>query len=155
MVRAPADGREQQRLVTRPGHEPARGWLVAAVATGGAFGGLLRWSLGEALPVGDGFPWVTWWVNVTGSFALALLPLVLFAREPLHLAPAWRHVVAALAGPGLLGGFTTLSAYSLETRDMLAGDRPLLGLAYAVSTLLAAVAAVALARRLEREQEPS
>ncbi|WP_158647851.1 CrcB family protein [Nocardioides houyundeii] len=122
--------------------------LLGWVALGGAAGGLLRWLLGELVPDGPGFALTTWCLNVLGSFALALLPLTLLtatARRGRRLRPQ----LAALLGPGLLGGFTTLSAYSLTTRDLLAQGRPLLAAAYSLGTLVAALAGVAIARRWE------
>lgn len=124
--------------------------LLPLVAVGGAVGGLLRWGLGELVPDGDGFPATTFAINVLGSLALALLPLLLF--RPTTLSSVWRHRLAALLGPGLLGGFTTLSAYSLATRDLLADGRPVLALCYVAGTLAAALVAVDLARRLERRR---
>lgn len=114
--------------------------LVAAVAIGGAAGALARWGIGEAFPAGpDAFPWATFAINVVGSFALALLPAVAVVRR--------RPALVAGLGPGLLGGFTTLSAYSEQTRALLDAGRAGLAGAYLVGTLAACLAAVALASR--------
>jgi fluoride exporter len=133
--------------VTRPG--PPGPSLFALVALGGALGGTLRWTLGELLPDGPGFAFTTFAINVVGSFALALLPLAFLAPGPWGVL-ARMPGFAALLGPGLLGGFTTLSAYSLTTRDLLAQGRPLLAAAYSLGTVVAALAGVELARRWER-----
>lgn len=114
--------------------------LVLAASAGGALGALLRWGVGELLPVGSGFPWTTLAVNVSGSFALAALPAVAFVRA--------HRVLPVLLGPGLLGGFTTLSAYAEEGRALLAGGDHVLATTYLAATLLGCVAAVALAHRL-------
>jgi CrcB protein len=119
--------------------------LVLAASLGGALGALLRWWLGELLPPTAGFPWLTLAVNVTGSFALGALPAVAFVRA--------RPVLPVLLGPGLLGGFTTLSAYAEEGRTLLADGRLALAAAYLSVTLLACVAAVALAHRLSTPAE--
>jgi CrcB protein len=105
-----------------------------AVALGGAVGALLRWWLGEAVPDGGGFPWTTFAINVSGSLVLALLPALSGVRR--------RPALAAGLGPGLLGGYTTLSAYSEETRALLADDRVATGAAYAVGTLVACLVVV-------------
>jgi CrcB protein len=111
-----------------------------AVALGGAVGALLRWALGEAVPDGTGFPWTTFAINVTGSLALALLP---------RSGRVLRHPTLALAlGPGLLGGYTTLSAYAEGTRGLLDDGRTWTALAYLLGTLAACLVAVALATRL-------
>jgi CrcB protein len=119
---------------------PATPTAVAAVAVGGAVGGLLRWSLGEAVPDGAGFPWTTFWINVSGALVLALVPAVDAVRR-------W-PLVAVCVGPGLLGGYTTLSAYAEDARVLLADGRMPLALAYVGGTLAACLVAVALAHRL-------
>lgn len=114
--------------------------LLLAVAVGGAVGAVLRWSLGEVAPDGSGFPWTTFAINVSGSFLLALLPAFAAVRA--------RPALAAGLGPGLLGGYTTLSAYAEHGRALWSdGDGPLAA-AYLLGTLVACLAAVALAARL-------
>jgi fluoride exporter len=114
--------------------------LLAAVALGGACGAVLRWALGEAFPDGVGFPWTVFAINVAGSFALAALPaLAVVRRSP---------VLAVGLGTGLLGGFTTLSACSDQTRALLDAGDGALAAAYLLGTLGAALVAVALADRL-------
>jgi len=111
---------------------------VSWVAAGGAAGATLRYALGEWFPAEAGaFPWTTFAINVVGSFLLALL----LSRGP-------RPEIQALVGPGLLGGFTTLSAYSEQTRQLLDLGHPGLALLYLVGTLAACVLAVGLARRV-------
>jgi CrcB protein len=83
-------------------------WL--AVAFGGALGSLCRYAVGAASLrlLGPNFPWGTLFVNVVGSMAMGLFIAWLVAREP-H-APAMRAFIAT----GVLGGFTTFSAFALE-----------------------------------------
>ena len=80
------------------------------VAAGGAAGSVLRWSLGSAIArmaAPGGFPLGVIAANVLGSFAMGAF-VALSARHGLtHLSP--------LVMTGLLGGFTTFSAFSLET----------------------------------------
>jgi CrcB protein len=110
--------------------------VYVAVALGGALGALLRWALGDAVPDGTGFPWTTFAINVSGSLLLAALPLLAVVRR--------RRALAAGLGPGLLGGYTTLSAYSEQTRALLDGGQTTTALFYLGGTLAACVAAVAL-----------
>jgi CrcB protein len=110
--------------------------VFVLVALGGAVGAVLRWTLTETVPGGDGFPWTTFAINVVGSLLLALLPALPTARR--------RALLTAGLGPGLLGGFTTLSACSEQTRALLADGRTLTAALYLVGTLAAGVAAVAL-----------
>jgi CrcB protein len=110
------------------------------VAVGGALGAVARWGLGEAFGEASGFPWTTFGINVAGSFVLALLPAVAAVR---------RHRVLALGlGPGLLGGFTTLSTYAEQSRALLADGHDLLAASYVLGTLAVCLAAVAVAHRL-------
>ena len=80
---------------------------VLLTGVGGALGALLRWWLGTLVPTGDGFPWTTLAVNVSGSALLAALPLL----AVVHRRP-W---LPLLLGTGFLGGFTTMSTFSVET----------------------------------------
>ncbi len=112
---------------------------LAVVAAGGALGSLARYAVGVALPhEPGGFPWGTLVVNVVGSFLLGVLTVLVlstWSRRPL---------AQNFLGVGVLGGFTTFSAYSLELRDLLAADRPVLALLYAALTLAAGLGAAAL-----------
>ena len=114
---------------------------VLAAALGGALGAVLRWSLTSLHPVAPGrFPWVVLGINVVGSGLLAALPLLPAARRT-----PW---VAVLLGTGVLGGFTTMSAASVDTFVLLDTGHPLLALAYAAGTLAAALAAVLVVDRV-------
>jgi CrcB protein len=123
--------------VSRPAPSAA---LLVAVAVGGAVGALLRWSAGEAVPDGTGFPWTTFAVNISGCLAIGLLPAV--------GAVVRRPVLAAAVGPGLLGGYTTMSAYAEQGRSLLADGQAWTALAYLVGTLGACLGAVLLAERI-------
>lgn len=117
-----------------PGTTPP---VIAAVAAGGAIGAVVRAALQAALPHRPGdFGWVTLGVNVTGCLLIgALVVLVgqLWADRPL-LRP--------FLGVGVLGGFTTFSAYVLDIQQSLAAGAPATALTYLTATLLGAVLAV-------------
>jgi len=123
--------------VTRPAPAIA---TYLAVALGGAVGGTLRWWLGDLAPDGGGFPWTTFAINVSGSLALALLPALALVRR--------RPALAAGLGPGLLGGYTTLSTYAEQGRALLDDGRVVLAAAYLLGTLAACLVAVTLAGHL-------
>lgn len=111
--------------------------LCLAVAAGGAVGAALRHLLDTVAPNGDGFPWTTFAINVIGAFLLALLPALTAVR---------RSQARTLAlGPGVLGGFTTLSTYSEQARALLADDRAALAATYLLGTLAACLVAVMVA----------
>jgi CrcB protein len=110
------------------------------VALGGAIGAVARWGLVTAFPSdADSFPWATFAINVSGSFVLALVPALAIIRR--------RRVLAAGLGPGVLGGFTTLSAYSEQTRALLEHGHTGTAAVYVVGTLAACLVAVAVAGR--------
>lgn len=112
---------------------------LLAVALGGALGSVLRWALGEAIPDGPGFPWTSFAINVSGSLALALVLGSALRRE--------RTLLVLFLAPGVLGGFTTLSAYAEQGRSLLAAGEPVTALAYLLGTLVVAVGAVAVVSR--------
>ncbi|GAA4708133.1 CrcB family protein [Nocardioides conyzicola] len=118
--------------------------LLAAVAVGGAVGALARWGLTEAFPAdADAFPWAIFAINVAGSFVLALLPAFGAVRR--------RRALAVALGPGVLGGFTTLSAYSEQSRALLDHGRTGLAVTYLVGTVAACLLAVTVADRWTRQ----
>lgn len=128
--------------MTRPALSPAP---IVVVALGAGLGAALRYLLGELTPATAGFPWTTFAINVTGAFALALLPALASVRE--------RQLLTLALGPGLLGGYTTLSAYAEDARGLLADARPGLAAAYLLGTLAACLVAVTVAQRLSTPAE--
>ncbi len=113
--------------------------VLLAVALGGALGAICRHGLSVWFEDSTGFPWTTFVVNVSGSFLLALLPAWSVVRR-VHLLPP-------LLGTGVLGGFTTLSAFSDQTRRLLTDGMVSLAVAYVVGTVAACLVAVAVADR--------
>lgn len=118
---------------------PLHGSVLLAVSVGGALGALLRYSLTLAEPDDGGFPWTTFTINLVGAFLLALLPASARVRRHPLLPP--------LLGTGVLGGFTTLSTWSEQTRALVADGAVVTAAAYVVGTLAACLAAVAVADR--------
>lgn len=103
------------------------------VMAGGATGAALRYGLSLWLAApGNAWPWATLLANCAGGLAMGLLAGVLASRG---LADGWR----LLLGVGLLGGFTTFSAFSLEMVEMIAGGRMLAALAYALASVAGSV----------------
>ncbi len=89
---------------------------VLLVAAGGAIGAAARYLAGLwiAARLGAEFPWGTFFVNVTGSF---LIGIILVLVEGGTLPPGARLFLAV----GILGGYTTFSSFSYETLQLLAG----------------------------------
>jgi crcB protein len=105
------------------------------VMFGGAIGAGFRYHLGRiALQnMGPGFPWGTFIANLLGGFLMGVLAGTLVRAvdggEPLRL----------FLGVGVLGGFTTFSAFSLETYNMLVRGDYMMGAAYAVSSVTGSI----------------
>lgn len=81
------------------------------VAFGGGLGAVLRYWIGttvQGMVPGPAFPWGTLVVNVTGCFAMGV---VAAASDRHSLSAEWRAFLAV----GVLGGFTTFSAFANET----------------------------------------
>ena len=107
-------------------------WGLIALA--GALGTLGRAGLGAALATAS-WPVYTWLANVVGSFAIA-------AASELLGGVQWAGVDAKpIVTTGLLGGFTTYSAFNLETLRMLQGSEWGKGALYLVGTVVSCVAA--------------
>jgi len=92
--------------------------LSALVALGGALGSLGRFWLSLACTrlIGPGFPWGTILINVLGSLAIGWL-----AGAATRSGDA--ASLQAFAMVGVCGGFTTFSAFSLQTLDLLRAGR--------------------------------
>jgi CrcB protein len=106
------------------------------VALGGAFGSLLRFGVNVwCAQLGPAWPFATSLVNVLGSFSLAFLSRVLPDRT-------WLGVPLMLTlGTGVMGGFTTYSAFNLEILVLFQRGDSARAVAYVVVTVLGCVAA--------------
>jgi fluoride exporter len=109
---------------------------LAAVAVGGGIGSVARYLLSAAVPAGRGFPWAIFAVNVSGCFLLGLLLVYL-----LEVWPPRRFLRPFLA-IGLIGGYTTFSTYAGGVLALLTGHAPALAVAYALTSIVAALVAV-------------
>lgn len=122
-----------------------RGTDLLLVAAGGAVGAVLRYAVDTAAP-DSLLPWPTLAINVVGAFALGLLPALAVVRRSRRVALA--------VGPGLLGGFTTVSAWAGQIRHLAdSGHVDLAGL-HLVLTLAAGLGAAALGQRIAQRPEP-
>jgi len=139
-------------------HRPARRRIqldvLAVIAVGGMIGATARFELAEALPAEPGrFPWATFWTNLSGSFVLGFLLVLLAERWP----PS-RYLRPFLA-TGILGAYTTMSTYTVETallfKDGHAATALLYGVASLVVGVLLAYAGIVTARLTCRRREPA
>ena len=111
------------------------------MSAGAAVGAVLRWALTTSSGAEE--VWTVLAINVAGSFALAMLPgWQVIRRHP---------VLATFVGTGLLGGFTTVSAWSGHTVVLLSAQGHFVGAGgYAALTVGAAVGAAAAGGRVAR-----
>lgn len=113
---------------------------------GGAFGAGARYlaSTAVARVFGVAFPWGTMGINIVGGFLMGVLVAGLSRiggdGEP------WRLFI----GVGILGGFTTFSAFSLETWAMIERGQALPAIGYVAASVIGSIAALALGLNLVR-----
>ena len=144
----------------RPSHPRPRRWQkfrdiagsYGSVATGSVVGGVARYLVSVLFvsQFGAGFPWSTLFVNVTGSFIIGFYSALTGPDGRLLASPRQRQFVMV----GFCGGFTTFSAFSLETlRLVQSGNVHAAGVNLGVSVagwLIAVWIGHALATRLNR-----
>jgi fluoride exporter len=114
-------------------------WLLIAI--GSALGGIGRHAVGLAVALkwGGTFPWGTLTVNVAGSFAIgAFAAFTGLSERP----PTTTHFVREFVMIGFLGGFTTFSAFSLQTLQLLRDGKIALAFANAGLSIVACLFAV-------------
>ena len=116
-------------------------WL--AVALGSALGGVGRYGLSRLWPwVPGGWPTATMTVNLLGSFAIGLLSVGLSARA------GGAETARLFWMTGVLGGFTTYSAFALETVTLTGAGEAMRAAAYVVVTVLVCLVAAFAGRAL-------
>ncbi len=111
-------------------------YTLMQVALGGALGAMGRYLTGVAAIrlIGPGFPWGTLAVNVLGCFAMGLVVVALAHLSATRFAP--------LVMTGLLGGFTTFSAFSLDALTIWERGQPGLAAVYVLASVVLSLAAI-------------
>ena len=112
--------------------------LVLLAAAGGAIGAAGRYlvGLGAARLLGFAFPWGTLIVNVAGCFAMGVLV------ELIALRTSASNEVRVFLATGVLGGFTTFSAFSLDFAMLLERREHMAAALYAGSSVLLSILAL-------------
>jgi CrcB protein len=106
------------------------------VAAGGALGAMARYGLTRLLPA-SGWPWATLTANAVGGLLMGILVGWLAFRSGLH-----GESVRLFAAVGVLGGFTTFSAFSLETVLMIERRQFALAGGYVAASVVLSIAAL-------------
>jgi len=119
---------------------------LAYVMAGGAIGAAARYLTGQAASAltGGSFPWGTLTVNIVGGLAMGLL-----AGSLSRLGNS-SEAIRLFAGVGVLGGFTTFSAFSLEVVSLAERGAVLAAAGYILASVAGAVLAAAAGLMLAR-----
>ena len=128
-----------ERPIDPYGHRVRPLLTVALVAVGGVIGSLGRFALERALPWGGGLPWATLLVNLIGALAIGVVVTTIAELRP------W---IRPFAVPGVLGGFTTFSAFALQTGVLLDGEEFAVAAVYIAVTIIGGLLAVAVGAAL-------
>lgn len=97
--------------------------MLALVGLGGAIGATLRYIVGEWMS--DGFPWGTMTVNLLGSLLLGIVVTVTLSEE-----------MVLLVGTGVMGAFTTMSAYSVDLIELIDKNEHTTAIVYLLVTVI-------------------
>jgi CrcB protein len=110
---------------------------IAAVAIGGALGSVLRYLVSSwfVARLGSQFPWGTFAINVSGSLLIGVVLQLALSRA--GMSPYVRLFFAT----GILGGYTTFSAYAFEIYALSNDALRVQSVAYALGSVAAGVAA--------------
>ena len=129
-----------------------RGAIYFWIALGSGLGGVARlWCANMALLVfGEAFPWGILLVNIAGSFVIGLFFALTGPEGRLQVSTTARQFVMT----GLCGGYTTFSAFSLDTMGLMRDGRALAAGANVVLSVALCIGAAclghAVAARLSR-----
>lgn len=106
--------------------------VLGAIALGGALGALARYGVAHVIHVAtDTFPWATFWTNVSGSFVLGFVLVLIVERFP----PS--RYARAFVAVGFLGAYTTFSTFAVEVVVLAKDHHAGLAAAYALGSLAA------------------
>jgi CrcB protein len=109
--------------------------VLCAISLGAMGGATARYKLSTWVTVhSGGFPWATFWTNISGSLVLGFLLVLLIERFP----PT--RYARAFVGTGFLGAYTTFSTFSVETDVLLKDGHFAVAGAYVASSLVLGIA---------------
>ena len=105
--------------------------VILLIGLGSFIGGIARYLLSVTVynKIPSAFPYGTFAVNIIGCF---LIGLVFGFHERSGLTNEWRLFIVT----GLLGGFTTFSAFSFESVDLFRNGEPALALLYITGSIV-------------------
>lgn len=116
---------------------PSLAAFIAAVALGGAIGAVMRWLVElSTVALLDAEPVATLIVNILGCFAMGVLVARVLGGA------VGSPLIRPFLGTGVLGGFTTFSAYAADAAQLTRDGTPVLAGVYVVGTLAVCIGAV-------------
>jgi fluoride exporter len=111
--------------------------IVTSLAFGGSIGAVARYAISLALPTETGrFPWGTFVINITGSFILGFLLIVLIEQFPMG------RLARPVIGTGVIGAYTTFSTFMVESVLLVRAGDPAIAAIYLVASLVLGLVAV-------------
>jgi CrcB protein len=123
----------EEQIELRPSPIP----VLAAISVGGVVGALARYALSTAWPHDPaGFPWAVWAINVSGSFLIGVLMVLITRRWHEH------RLIRPFFGVGILGGYTTFSTSVVDVQQAAAHGAAGVALLYLGATIVGALLAV-------------
>lgn len=113
---------------------------IVVIGFGGALGGVARFWLSSLINhrTGGCFPWGTLVVNTSGSLLIGSLAAVLLEMPSAHAATTLWWLLAI----GVLGSYTTVSSFSLETLTLLRNDQAIQAGVNIIASVVLCLAAV-------------
>jgi fluoride exporter len=119
--------------------------VLGVISLGGVLGALARYGLAVAWPHRPRqFPWATFVTNVSGCLLIGVLMVLITEVWSAH------RLLRPFLGIGVLGGYTTFSAYTVDVQQLVAAGAARTALAYLAGTLVAALVAVSAGSTLAR-----
>ena len=117
-------------------------WTLSQTALGGAIGASARYltNVGTMRLVGPAFPWATLLVNILGSLIMGVLVVALDQKGGMRFAP--------FLLTGILGGFTTFSAFSLDAVSIWQRGDPVQAAGYVLGSVVLSIGALILGMAL-------
>src|SRR5215468_8873483 len=112
--------------------------MILAIGLGGAIGALARYFLSSQIThvAGSGFPWGILIVNLLGCFIMGVIAEL--GALSINLSPEMRSFLTT----GILGGFTTFSAFALDTAVLTERGDFIGGMAYVAGSVGGSIAAL-------------
>lgn len=109
--------------------------VILAIAAGGALGAPARYEVAQLITVAPGgFPWATFWTNLSGALVLGFFLTLVIERLP----PT--RFLRPFFAVGFLGSYTTFSTLAVETALLVKDGHVALGIGYTLSSVGAGLA---------------